>query len=274
MLPRTVLHKKNGHSHAPAAAEVTPEGVMLMVHSARREGGAPGRDLLRFAALIRSEKPRAFVEQEARQIDGLRLIISEALAKTQVAFDRGELSDVRATIESISAQSDAAASIVRSLMGSLPPTEAERVSIDLAALVDRTLGALRPRLSGGPALVTHIEPDLPRLMGSPRQLQQALAIFVTFVAEAIGSTGAQGRLVLEVARGEAPGLADRLVEVRISAEGPETSTDVEEAGEPIDVRQDMDLSFAAHVVTAHRGGVTARRFGARRVALVLELPAV
>jgi hypothetical protein len=245
---------------------------MLMVHSGAGPGAAPGHDLLRFAALTRSETPEALVAQATRQIDGLRLSIAEALARTQEAFDRGDLADVRATMESISAQAEAAASIVRALTASLPPSEAARVTVELPALLARTLDTLRPRLDGGLTPVVNVEPGLPSLQADPRRLQQALAAFMVFAAEAAAAAGGAGRLVLEVARGPASGRPHRVVEVRIRAERPEEPADAGATGEPIDLARDVDLAFASHVVGAHGGVVWARRFGPGRVAFVLELP--
>ena len=170
MLPRVVLHKRNGHSHPPAKPEVTPSHVMLLVHSPRTADDSLPRDLLRFAALVRSEKPSALVEQASYQIDGLRLSISEVLARTQAAFDRGEMADIREALESARAQVDAAAALVRALLGSLPTDDAARVAVDLPDLLVQTVETLRPRLEGGLALVTRVEPGGPRLLGSPPQL--------------------------------------------------------------------------------------------------------
>ena len=274
MLPRIVLHKRNGHSHVPAKSDVTPDRVLLMVHAPPWERGGPARDLLRFAALVRSEKPRAFVEQAARRIDGLRLFISEALARTRAAFDRGDLSDVRSAIESIRAQSDAAASIVRALIGTLPPGDAERVVVDLSMLLEGVLGPLRLRLQGRLPVEPHLEPGLPRVLGSPTHLQQALATFVGFVADDITSSGTSGRLLLEIVRGGSTDHAPRLVEVHIRAEGASSPDAADTEGEPIDVGREAGLALACHVLSAHRGAVSARRFGPGRVAVVLELPAV
>jgi hypothetical protein len=176
-------------------------------------------------------------------------------------------------MDSIRSQSQAAASFLRTLMRLLPPRNDEDIVLDLEALFERTLDAVRPHLGGGPALVARVEAGLPRLVGSPRHLQQALASFMAFVNEAIGSTETPERLVLEAVSAKAPDRAHGLIEVRIAAEGPGALAGTEGAGEPIDVRHDAGLAFACHVVDAHRGMVSARRLGPGRVAVLLELPA-
>ncbi len=262
MVPKVVLHKKNGHSHAPPRSTMSPGELIRLVHSGRQQA-VPSSDILRFARVVRTERPAAFLEQVARQIDGLRSPLAEVLARTQAAFDRGELGDVRESLEALRHQADLAARMMTKLVASAEQRAAERALVNLNDLSQRVVGILRGRLGPGVTVAMRWADGLPLVAGNTRQLEQAVLALVSLVWTAAAAEGARPGLV-SVETSHQPGVmrGEGVVRVRVSAHA------IALTGEGTDV------DLARDIVVEH-GGVLSLEAGPRgETGFTIELPTV
>src|SRR5262245_36218325 len=97
MLPKIVVHKKNGHSPTPGAEAPSLGELMRDVHAGGVAEPQPTYNTLKFATVVRGEKRRALLEQAVRQVDAQRSALSGLLERTEEASARGEFEDIRAT---------------------------------------------------------------------------------------------------------------------------------------------------------------------------------
>lgn len=279
MLPRVVLHKRNGHRRAPGTKDLSLGEMMRLVHSVRDHAPKPTFELLKFADVVRSEKATALLEQAARQIDGIQLALSGVLAQTQSVFDRGELADVRAALEAFRAQADLAGRLMAKLVTTAGTRTSERRLVGLNDVLAETLELLGRRLATGVAVTSHLDPELPRIVGNARQLQQVFVAFLSHMWR-MAATPRPGRLVIQTAQGPGVLQGEDVVRVEITGDGPGLSDVVlaviARAGspEPAPDVADLDLYLACQIVTEHGGAVSAENLPEGGARFTVELPAV
>jgi nitrogen-specific signal transduction histidine kinase len=261
MVPKVVLHKKNGHSHAPARAAMSPGELIRLVHSGRQQA-VPSSDLLRFAKVVRTERPAAFLEQVARQIDALQSPLAEVLARTQAAFDRGELADVRESLEALRQQADLAARMMTKLVASAEQRAAERVLVDLNDLSERVVGILRGRRGPGVTVATRWAEGLPPVAGNTRQLEQALLAVVSMVWTAAAARERPGVVTVETSHELGVMRGEGVVRLRVRAEGIGLSG------------EGTDVDLARDIIVEHGGVLSFLGGAAGETGFTVELPTV
>ena len=175
MLPKIVLHKQNGHRQpappAPSAAQ-----ILRLVHSASPDN-LPSASLVRFGAIARQERAPFMLEHAARAVDGLRDALSIALAETDEAIARGEMPDVRALLAAFRGQADAAADLLRGVIGTA--ARAADQLVDLNALLQPTPDVFQLSLAPGLTVRRRLDPAAPRVVADALALRDALVALVT-----------------------------------------------------------------------------------------------
>lgn len=261
MLPRVVLHKRNGHRHPPGTKDLSLGEMIRMVHSVRQEAPKPTFELLKFANIVRSEKAGALLDQVSRQIDGLQLALTSVLAQTRTVFDRGELADVRAALEAFRAQADLAGRLMTKLVAAADTRTSERLLLDLNDVLTETLDLVGPRLGAGVRITSHLDPELPRIAGNPRQLQQ---VFVTLITHAWRTAARPGTIAVETSHGQGVLRGEHVVRVRIANDGPGFREEIlsqlalaTSVPAPAPDGPDLDLYLAGQIVTEHGGALAA-----------------
>lgn len=279
MLPRVVLHKRNGHHRAPGKKDLSLGEMMRLVHSVRDHAPKPTFELLKFADVVRSEKATALLEQAARQIDGIQLALGAVLAQTQSVFDRGELGDVRATLEAFRAQADLAGRLMAKLVATAGTRTSERRVVGLNDVLTDTLDLLRRRLDAAVTVTSHFDPELPRIVGNARQLQQVFVALLSHMWRMVAAPR-PGRLVVQTAHGPGALQGEDVVRVEIVGDGPGLSDTVlatiarASAGTPEPEDSDLDLYLASQIVTEHGGAVSAENLPDGGARFTVELPAM
>src|SRR6059036_739912 len=100
MLPKSVLHKRNGHRHLPPGGAPSTSQILGLVHRDPDRASELSADLIRFAAIIQPERPADHWEQIVTEGMSLPSALATALTRTREAFHRRELSDLRVEEES------------------------------------------------------------------------------------------------------------------------------------------------------------------------------
>ncbi len=281
MLPKVVLHKRNGHRHPAAGARTSSLGDMLrLVHSVREPAPKPSVEMVKFANVVRTEKATALLDQTAREIDSLQLALADVLAQTHEVFERGELGEVRATLEAFRAQADLAAHMMGKLVAAAESRAPERRLVNVNDLVAKTLDLMRPRLAGL-AVESHRDPRLSWVVGNARQLQQALTTLLGYASQAALVEGRPGTIVVETAREHAVLSGEEVLSIRISNDGlgltPEALSTIRRgAAAPAALPEgpDLDLYLACQIVSEHGGVLSADNLPEGGARFIVELPAV
>lgn len=264
MLPKIVLHKQNGHSHVPAKKNLLPGDIIRLVHSATASKTRPSHDLLKFASVVRTEKPAALLEQASWQVDAVHASIGEVLAQTQQAFDRGEMADVKASLEAIRAQAAIAARMMTRLVAATE-AQGERRLVNLNEVIARTLDIVRPRLGPSVRLARQLEPDLPWVVGNERQLEQALVALLSYPVSGPAASAELGTITVETCRRDGVLRGEDIVRLRIVDDGPGLGPDSE---------TDLDLLLARQIIAEHGGVLTVESPPDGGASFTVELPAV
>jgi signal transduction histidine kinase len=283
MLPKVVLHKKNGHSHVPAKKGLSAGEMLRLVHSGRRPAVKPAAELLQFANVVRTEKTSALEEQVRHSIDGLEASLGDAVMRTEQAFARGELSDVHEHLEALRSQADQAARLVTDFVNAARTRGADRRVTNLNDLVTQTAMRLRSRLPGDVTFQFQLDSSLPAIVGNAGQLEQALAAVIAYAVNAMAASG-QGAVMAETSQGPVAFQGERTVRLRILDEGPGLSADMMERlftapslpalleGElarPVDA----DLGLAFQIVKEHSGVLAAANRPEGGACFTLDFPA-
>jgi len=283
MLPKVVLHKKNGHSHVPVKKGLSAGEMLRLVHSGRRPAVKPAAELLQFAHVVRTEKAAALEEQVRYSIDGLKASLGDAVTRTEEAFARGELSDVRERLEALRSQAEQAARLVTDFVNAARTRGADRRVTNLNELVTQTALRMRSRLPGSVTFQFQLDSSLPGIIGNARQLEQALAALLTYAANAMATIG-QGAITAETSQGPVIFQGERTVRLRILDQGPGLSPDMMhrlflppslpvllegELGRPADA----DLGLAFQIVSEHSGVLAASNRPEGGACFTLDFPA-
>ena len=265
MLPKIVLHKKNGHRHVPGPEPPSLGELMRDVHSGGVAEPRPTFDLLKFATVVRSEKRRALLLQAAHHVDSQHSALSGLLARTETALARGELPDIRATLETLQTQAGEASRLFARLLASAETRSADHGVVavnDLVASVAEHVSA-----AVGVPVVTQTPRDA-SIIGNTARLERALAAFLIALAGG-PSLGIETAHVQGVIQGETI--------VRITVTGGSPLPSVAAAlGEPGPLAEPaarpLDIHLARQIVAEHGGIVSLERDGEGRGVIRIELP--
>jgi two-component system NtrC family sensor kinase len=176
--------------------------------------------------------------------------------------DGGMTAEQREQVDVIRAETMRASQVVKDLLTFARRSESRRLSLDLNEIVERAVRVSSYEISTRQiAVEAALAPDLPRVFGDPRQLQQVVLNLVTNAIQAMAPQGrgtlrvttraeAGGeRVVLEVAD-SGPGIPER---ARAHIFQPFFTTKEQGTG--------LGLSVSYGIVTAHGGTIALARTG-------------
>jgi C4-dicarboxylate-specific signal transduction histidine kinase len=246
MLPKIVLHKTNGHSHLPRDTRPSLGAIIREVHTGGESGRRPTFGLLKFATVVRSERRSALIEEAVRHVDGLHSALSALLARTEAAFARGELADVRSGLSALRAQATDATRLFARLLASAETRTATHGLVNVNELVADA--AARADADDAP-VEAQLDPSAPWVIGNVARLERALVTFV----EALGSE-------VSIATSQVDGVirGERVVRLDVRGDGPLAPRAAAALGAPLAEADPEPEAFDVHVarqIVAEHGGV-------------------
>jgi len=277
MLPKSVLHKRNGHRQRPPAGVPSTGQILGLVHREPDRAGELSPDLLRFAAIIRSERPADQWEQIVTEAMSLPPALATALTRTREAFARGELADLRLALEGLQARAEAAARIIARLTTVSKAQDTER---SLLSLNDLALRALGPLMLAAP-ISRRLDPRLPWIAADPGQMHDVLTILFGIVDRIREAAGRSGAITVETTHGDGVLRDERVVRLLVTDDYAQ-AVDRLQAVPPLSVQPSetsdtgtgADLRRAARVVKEHGGVLCSAPLPGGGVCFTLDLPAV
>ncbi len=269
MLPKIVVHKKNGHHHPPAKPAPSVGELLRLVHGgAAAQEPRPTYELLKFTSVVRTEKRTALLEQAVRHVDGLSAGLSGLLARTEAAFANGELPEIRATLEALRSQAGDATRLFARLLASAETRKSEHGLVavnDLIAHAAERAGAMV-----GAAVATQLDPSAPAVIGNSVRLERAL---VTLVAAVNG----ERPLSIECAQVDGVIQGELIVRLTVSGDSPLPPA-AAALGGPAPLAEPaveaLDVHLARQIVAEHGGAVSFAPGPDGGSVIRIELPAV
>lgn len=280
MLPKVMLHKRNGHRR-PAPSRNPSLGDMLrLVHSSREVPSRPGYNVLKFASVVQSEKTAALLEQAAREIDSLQIALGAVLAQTTERFAQGELADVRGTLEAFRSQAELSSQVMTRLMAAAGARAAERRLVSLNELLAEVIEELSARPGPEVSILSHRDLELPWVAGNPRQIQQVVQTLLVHAHRAAQAGQPPATIVVRTSREPGVLTGEDVACLRVTCDGmpfaPEVLAVVTRSGAgpaALPEGPDLDLYIACQIVAEHGGVLSAQNLpeGGR---FTVELPSL
>ena len=268
MLPKIVVHKKNGHHHAPKKHAPSLGDVLRQVHGGGLHAVKPTYSLLKFATVVRTEKRTSLLEEAVRHADGVQSGLNAILARTESAFERGELSEVRETLEALRSQAGEATRLFARLLAGAETRTSTHGLVEINDLVARA-AERAGAIVGGP-VATRLDPSLPAVIGNAPRLERAI---VTFAAVLGGSRPVS----IDAAQVEGVIVGETLVRVTVSGDSPLPPAAAALGGpsplaEP--AAEALDVHLARQIVAEH-GGMVSLTYDPDGAGVIrIEIPAV
>jgi hypothetical protein len=268
MLPKIVVHKKNGHHHAPAKHTPSVGDILRQVHSGGLHAVKPTYNLLKFASVIRTEKRTALLEEAVRRSDGVQSGLNALLARTESAFERGELAEVRATLEALRTQAGEATRLFARLLAGAETRTSTHGLVEINELIARA--AERAGAVAGSTVATRLDPSLPAVIGNAARLERAIVAFASALS---GSRPVS----IDAAQVDGVIVGEMLVRVTVSGDSPLPPAAAAFGGrsplaEP--AAEALDIHLARQIVAEHGGVASLGRDADGGGVIRIELPAV
>ena len=268
MLPKIVVHKKNGHHHPPAKPAPSVGELLRLVHGGAAQEPRPTYDLLKFATVVRSEKKTALLEQAVRHVDGLSSGLSGLLARTEAAFARGEFEDVRSTMAALRGQASEATQLFARLLAGAETRKSEHGLVAVNELIAQA--AERAGAIVGTEIAAQLDPSAPSVIGNAARLERALVTLV-------GAVGGERPVSIEAVQVEGVIQGEMIVRVTVTGDSPLPPAAAALGGaaplaEP--AVEALDVHLARQIVAEHGGAVSFMPGAGGGSVIRIELPAV
>jgi signal transduction histidine kinase len=188
------------------------------------------------------------------------MIANASTAEMLLAHDDMNLQEFREILVDIAADGHRASDVIRGVKDMVRKVEGKRAVVDVNLMIVDAVRRARPdAYAKGCVVATDLDPELPRVLGDPVQLQQVLLNLVINAFDAMHTTPNEQRRV-EIASRRTDG---EMVEVSVRDHGPglpaEAPSRVFERF--YSTKRDgmgMGLAIARSIVAAHAGTLGAR----------------
>jgi len=280
MLPKNVLHKRNGHRQPPPRGPRSAGEILGLVHRDSDRASELSPELARFSAIVQSERLDPQWEHMVAMGMTLPSALARALTRTREAFERGEFAELRAALDGLRAQAAAAADMIARLTSlaqgspAAAPADGGRHILSLNDLVLRALD----RLSEGHVVTSRLDPGVPHVAGHPGQLEDILVILVDAVARGRG-TSPGSPITVETTHHDGVLAGESVVRVVVTDEDAPALDRLRPMafalppGNP-NARVADALGRAAQLAREHGGMLSTAARPAGGVCFVLDLPAL
>ncbi len=282
MLPKPVLHKRNGHRHPRRPGIRSASEILGLVHHDPDRASELSRDLVRFGAIVQSERFDDQWEQMLAQGMSLPSVLARALTKTREAFERGELADLHVALEGLRAQASAAAETIARLTNAARSSE-RRATPEagrcLLSLNDVVLHPLAAAAASGP-VSSQLDPRLPRVAADAEQINDLLSILLDVVAGVRDAGGRPGAIIVRTSHHDGVMEGERVVRVLITDDDATTLDQLRPvalspllAAEEAGAEPRPALHRAAGLAREHGGVLCTASLPGGGICFTLELPA-
>jgi two-component system sensor kinase FixL len=192
-----------------------------------------------------------------------------------MATEEPKRADIEEVLTDIAADSERAAATIHRLRTLFRKQHAERVAVDIDAIIEDVLGLLRSDMVVKKVVVHYARgAALPTVLGDPVQLRQVVLNLILNAGEAIASTEG-GPREIRIAVGQ-PDAGQVAVAIRDSGVGVSAS-ELERIFEHFVTSKPeglgMGLAISRSIVEAHSGTIWATRNEDRGLTLHVALPA-
>jgi len=224
--------------------------------------------------LIQAEKMTAIGELVAGVAHEINNPLTGIVGYTQLLMQGSLEAGVRRKIETIAAEAERMAKIVRNLLTFARKHAPEKVLVSLNTVVDRTLELKAYNLRASQIrLETDLDPALPATLLDFHQMQQVLVNLLNNAQQAMASARSGGTIRL------ATRCVDDVIELRLSDDGPGIPEEVQgRIFEPFfTTKKDgegtgLGLSLCYGIVQEHSGTIRVESGAGAGAAFVIELP--
>ena len=218
MLPKTVLHKRNGYGHPRRPGARSAGEILGLVHHDSDRASELSPDLVPFGAIIQSARLDDQWDEMLAQGMSLPSALARALTRTREAFERGELADLHVALEGLRAQAATAAELIARLTNVSRSSErraAPKAGRCLLSLNDVVLHALAAAAASGP-VSSQLDPRLPRVAADAEQINDLLAILLDVVAGVRDAGGRPGAIIVRTSHHDGVMQGEGVVRVLIT----------------------------------------------------------
>ena len=282
MLPKPVFHKHNGHRDPRRPGIRSASEMLGLVHHGPDRASELSPDLVRFGAIVQSERFDEQWEQMLAQGMSLPSALARALTRTREAFERGELADLHVALERLRAQASAAAEMIARLTNAARSSErgaAPEAGRCLLSLNDVVLHALAAAAASGP-VSSQLDPRLPRVAADAEQLNDLLAILLDVVAGVRDAGGRPGAIIVRTSHHDGVMEGERVARVLITDDDAATLDQLRPVAlSPVLVAEEANveprpaLHRAAGLAREHGGVLCTASLPGGGICFTLELPA-
>ena len=240
--------------------------------------------------LIQAEKLSAIGQLVSGVAHELNNPLTSVLGYAQMLMKREEIDDnVRQDLERIATQAHRAANIVHNLLDFAREQPPAKRWIHINDLLERTIALRAYELQvSNVALVKDYDPDLPRTMADPQQMQQVFLNILLNAEQALVEKGDEGRLTVRTRRRRVPhparaGLPAEVLRIEFEDNGPGVPPELlPRVFDPFFTTKDvgkgtgLGLSIAYGYVAEHDGQIWVENnpFPRRGCTFFVELPVV
>src|SRR5215472_8544934 len=218
MLPKPSLHKRNGHRYSRRPGIRFASEMLGLVHHDPDRAAELSPNLVRFGAIVQSERFDEQWEQMLAQGMSLPSALARALTRTREAFERGELADVQVALEGLRAQASAAAEMIAGLTNAARSSERRTMpeaGRRLLSVNDVVLHVLAAAAASGP-VSSQLDPRLPRVAADAEQINDLLATLLDVVAGVRDAGGRPGAIIVRTSHHDGVMEGERVVRVLIT----------------------------------------------------------
>ncbi|WP_166442636.1 sensor histidine kinase [Phragmitibacter flavus] len=200
------------------------------------------------------------------------IVTNASAAQRFIAHDDMDPDELREMLTDIAADGRRAGDIIRGIKGMVRKVASERRKVDMIDVINDVLRLVRAdALANGCAITTHLEKNLPLVLGDPVQLQQVLLNLI------VNAFDAMRRVPCEPCRVEiASSLDNESVEVSVRDFGPGLPDEDRVFERFFSTKSDgmgMGLAIARSIIETHGGTLTAENMSDGGARFWLRLPA-
>lgn len=280
-------HNRPLPTHVKLPEQMEPSVDMFIVHDERTEGAVPApisktpRDISREPSREAEDEYRNILlhdritELSARIAHELNNPLGTILVYVQLLLARGNLDEsTRECLQTIYQEAQRADAISTELLYFARRGKPEKSLISIQEVIQKSLELLIPRLrSSNIEVVVKLQPDMPKTMADPYQMQRVFTNIITNAEQAMTEALGKGRLYIKAQ------VAGEIIRITFDDDGPGIKPkDLKNIFDPFFSTKEtglgLGLSVCCTILEGHGSCIYAMNRPEKGTTFVLELPIV